>query len=95
MRGATAIVFCLLLLVNSVAGCFHKGKKQASAPEDYFKKLAIEKAEKKIQTPDITLEEPSSKRIHLRDLGGKVVGSRQWYSAEGRAFFRGLLAEQP
>ena len=78
MRGATTIVICLLLVVNSLGGCSHKEKRDAPAPEDYFKKLGIEKAEKRISAPDFVLEEPSGKRIHLRDLRGRLVFLNFW-----------------
>ena len=73
-----ASVLCLLALVNSAEGFFHRKKDAASVTEDYFKKLGIEKLEKGIAAPDFTLEALSGKRLSLKDLRGKAVFLNFW-----------------
>lgn len=71
-------VLCFLALVSSAEGFFHKRKDPASVSEDYFKKLGIERPEKRIITPNFTLEDLSGKRVSLKDLRGKVVFLNFW-----------------
>ncbi len=46
--------------------------------EDYYKKLAIEKPEKKILAPNFVLEDFAGKPMSLKDLRGKVVFLNFW-----------------
>ncbi len=78
MRIFLATIVCFLALANSAEGFFHKKKEKASVNEDYFKKLGIEKPEKRILAPDFTLEDLSGKRIRLKSLRGKVVFLNFW-----------------
>ncbi|MBI2209142.1 MAG: TlpA family protein disulfide reductase, partial [Deltaproteobacteria bacterium] len=71
------LALCLLALGDSLEGFFHR-KREPSGGEDYFKKLGIEKPEKKILAPDFTLEDLSGKRISLKGLKGKVVFLNFW-----------------
>ncbi len=72
------LAVCLLVIVNSAEGFFHRKKAPAPVAEDYFKKLGIEKPEKKILAPAFTLEDLSGKRVSLKDLKGKVVFLNFW-----------------
>ena len=67
-----------LFLVNPAEGFFHKKKDPAPVAQDYFKKLGIERSEKKILAPDFTLEDLSGKRVSLKSLRGKVVFLNFW-----------------
>lgn len=71
-------VLCFLALVSSAEGFFHKRKDPASVSEDYFKKLGIERPEKRIIAPNFTLEDLSGKRVSPKDLRGKVVFLNFW-----------------
>ena len=75
--GLLWIVLCLLALASSPEGFFHK-KKEPSGGEDYFKKLAIEKPERKLPALNFELEDLSGKRIALKGLKGKVVFLNFW-----------------
>lgn len=75
--GLFSIVLYLLALASSTEGFFHK-KKESSGGEDYFKKLAIEKPERKLLAPHFELEDLSGKRIALKGLKGKVVFLNFW-----------------
>jgi len=46
--------------------------------KDYFKKLRIEKAEKRITAPEFILDRLAGKPISLKDLRGKVVFLNFW-----------------
>lgn len=71
-------VLCFLALVSSAEGFFHKRKDPASVSEDYFKKLGIERPDKRIIAPNFTLEDLSGKRVSPKDLRGKVVFLNFW-----------------
>ena len=71
-------VACFLALVNPAEGFFHKKKDAGPIAQDYFKKLGIERSEKKILAPDFTLEDLSGKRVSLKSLRGKVVFLNFW-----------------
>lgn len=71
-------ILCPLAFVNSAEGFFHKKKEKPPVSEDYYKKLGIERPEKKILGPDFTLEDLSGKRISLKSLRGKVVFLNFW-----------------
>ncbi len=73
-----SLAVCLLVFVNSAEGFFHEKQAPGSAAEDYFKKLGIEKSEKRILAPDFTLEDLSGKRVSLKSLRGKVVFLNFW-----------------
>ena len=75
--GLFSIVLCLLVWARSTEGFFHK-KKEPSGGEDHFKKLAIEKPEKKLLAPHFELEDLSGKRVSLKSLRGKVVFLNFW-----------------
>ena len=77
-RGFLSLAVCLLVFVNSAESFFHRKKAPGSVAEDYFKKLGIEKSEKKILAPDFTLEDLSGKRVSLKSLKGKVVFLNFW-----------------
>ncbi len=77
-RGFLWVAFLLLALAGSVDGFFHKKKEPAAVSQDYFKKLGIERAEKRTIAPDLTLEDLSGKRISLKGLRGKVVFLNFW-----------------
>lgn len=80
-RGLTVLlsaVLCVLLPVSSADSFFHKKKGPPPGAEDYFRKLGIEKPEKKILAPDFTLEDLSGKLISLKELRGKVVFLNFW-----------------
>lgn len=69
----------ILFLVTSTAEAFfHKKKGPASVAGDYFKKLGIERPEKRILAPDFTLEDLSGRRVSLKGLRGKVVFLNFW-----------------
>ena len=70
-------VICLLILVGAVR-LFREKKAAVSVPEDYSKKLGIERPEKVLRAPDFTLEDLSGKRLSLKDLRGKVVFLNFW-----------------
>lgn len=76
--GLLFAALCLLALVGSVDGFFHRKKEPPAGAEDYIKKLGIERSEKKILAPDFTLEDLSGKRIGLKSLRGKVVFLNFW-----------------
>ncbi len=80
MRGKVFLftVLCFLTLGNFAEGFFHKKTERASADKDYFKKLGIEKPEKRILAPHFELEDLSGKRIALKNLKGKVVFLNFW-----------------
>ena len=71
-------ILCPLAFVNSAEGFFHKKKEKPPVSEDYYKKLGIERPEKKILGPDFTLEDLSEKRVSLKSLRGKVVFLNFW-----------------
>ena len=71
-------ILCPLAFVNSAEGFFHKKKEKPPVSEDYYKKLGIERPEKKILGPDFTLEDLSGKRVSLKSLRGKVVFLNFW-----------------
>lgn len=73
-----SLAVCLLVIVSSAEGFFHRKKAPTPVSEDYFKKLGIEKPEKKILAPDFALEDLSGKPWRLRDLRGKVVFLNFW-----------------
>ncbi len=68
-------VLCFAL-VNSTE-VISQGERKADA-EEYFKKLGIEKPEKKILAPDFTLEDLAVKPMSLKNLRGKVVFLNFW-----------------
>lgn len=72
------LALCLLDPFSFAEGFFHRKKGPPSATGDYFKKLGIEKPEKKIVAPDFALENLSAKPWRLRDLRGKVVFLNFW-----------------
>lgn len=76
--GLLFAALCLLALVGSVDGFFHRKKEPPAGGEDYVKKLGIERPEKKILAPDFALEDLSGKRISLRSLRGRVVFLNFW-----------------
>lgn len=76
--GLLFAALCLLALVGSVDGFFHRKKEPPAGAEDYFKKLGIERPEKKILAPDFTLEDLSGKRVSVKSLRGKVVFLNFW-----------------
>jgi len=76
--GLLLLALCLPALVSIAEGFFHKKKGPAPVAEDYFKKLGIEKPEKKILAPDFTLEDLSGKPWRLRNLRSKVVFLNFW-----------------
>ena len=76
--GLLFAALCLLALVGSVDGFFHRKKEPPAGVEDYVKKLGIERPEKKTLAPDFALEDLSGKRISLRSLRGKVVFLNFW-----------------
>jgi len=59
-------------------GLFSQEKTPGSVAQDYFKRLGIEKPEKRILAPDFTLEDLSGNRISLKRLRGKVVFLNFW-----------------
>lgn len=69
---------CLWMLASSVDAFFHKKEAPPQPREDYFKKLGIEKSEKRILAPDFTLEDLSGKSVSLKDLRGKVIFLNFW-----------------
>jgi len=73
-----SLAVCLLVIVNSAEAFFHKKKTPGSVAQDYFKRLGIEKPEKRILAPDFTLEDLSGNRISLKRLRGKVVFLNFW-----------------
>ena len=76
--GLLFAALCLLALVGSVDGFFHRKKEPPAGGEDYIKKLGIERPEKKILAPDFALEDLSGKRMNLKSLRGKVVFLNFW-----------------
>ena len=77
-RGFLCVALLLLALAGSVDGFFHRKKESASVSQDHFKKLGIERPEKRIIAPGFTLEDLSGKRINLKELRGKVVFLNFW-----------------
>lgn len=71
-------IICLLTFVYSAEGFFHKEKEATPVGQDYFKKLGIERSEKRTAAPDFALEDLSSRRLRLKDLRGKVVFLNFW-----------------
>ncbi|MBI4528800.1 MAG: TlpA family protein disulfide reductase [Deltaproteobacteria bacterium] len=69
---------CLLVLVGSGKGFFHKRKEPTSPAQDYFEKLGIERPGKKIPAPEFALEALSGKHVALKDLRSKVVFLNFW-----------------
>jgi len=73
-----SLAVCLLVFVNSAEAFFHKKKDPAPAAGDYFKRLGIERPDKKILAPDFALQDLSAKRISLKSLRGKAVSLNFW-----------------
>ena len=73
-----SVIICVLALVSSAEGFFHKKKAPTSVADDYFKKLGIERPEKVIRAPEFALEDLSGKRLSLKELRGKVVFLNFW-----------------
>ena len=72
------LIICVLALAISAGEFFHKKKAAAVVPDDYFKKLGVEKTEKVIRAPDFNLEDLSGKRLGPKELRGKVVFLNFW-----------------
>jgi thiol-disulfide isomerase/thioredoxin len=72
------LALCLLAPLSFAEGFFHRKKVPRSVAADYFKKLGIEKPEKKIAAPDFTLQDLSGRPWRLRNLRGKVVFLNFW-----------------
>jgi peroxiredoxin len=70
--------FCFLIQASSAEAFFHNKNENTSVAEDYFKKLGIDKSEKRILARDFTLEDLSGKRINLKSFRGKVVFLNFW-----------------
>jgi peroxiredoxin len=75
-----ALFAALFVLAYLVFGQLFYPPKTAgpAAGRDYFKRLTIEKPGKPVQAPDFTLEDPSGRRLSLKDLKGKVVFLNFW-----------------
>lgn len=69
---------CFSGLVTPADGFFHNKKDQLSIPDEYLKKLGIERPKKKILAPDFALEDLAGQRIRLKDLRGKVIFINFW-----------------
>lgn len=70
---SNVLLFAILFFValgNSAEGFFHRKTEKASSDKDDFKKLGIERPEKKILARDLTLEDLSGKRTSLKGLRG-------------------------
>lgn len=72
------LIICVLALAISAGEFFHKKKAAAVVPDDYFKKLGIEKAEKVIRAPDFNLEDLTGKRPGLKGFRGKAIFLNFW-----------------
>jgi peroxiredoxin len=84
-RGMSPLLLMVLFVALSFLaftflGRIHFQEKKVNPPagRDLFKRLSIEKPEKVMQAPDFTLEDPSGKRLGLKDLKGKVVFLSFW-----------------
>lgn len=71
------VIVLLLSLQEAGQALFHKTKAPASI-DKLYKKLGVERPEKKILAPDFTLEDLSGKRLSLKNLKGKVVFLNFW-----------------
>jgi len=67
-----------LVIFSFAQGFFHRRERPPAVAEDYFKKLGIEGADRKIFAPDFALEDLSGERVSLKSLGGKVVFLNFW-----------------
>lgn len=71
-------LICLLILAGFTVAFFHGEKAAVLVPDNYFKKLGIERPEKKIVAPDFTVEDLSGRRWSLREMRGKVIFLNFW-----------------
>ncbi len=78
----TVSIFILFLplagLIHSRDGLSYGPKAPIASGGDLFKKLSIEKFNKKIEAPDFTLKDLDGNPVRLRDLRGKVVFLNFW-----------------
>ncbi len=78
----TASILVLLLpfagLILSREGFPHREKAPAITEDDLFKKLNIEKFDRKASAPDFTLKDLHGNTVSLQDLRGKVVFLNFW-----------------
>ena len=70
-----SVLSCFVVLVSSTE--VHSGEERKAGSGD-FKKLGIEKPEKKILAPDFALEDLAGKKVSLNSLRGKVVFLNFW-----------------
>lgn len=73
-----AAILYLSVLAGPADAFFHKKRATPQLAEDYFKKLGIERPEKRILAPDFTLEDLSGKRLSIKGLRGKAVFLNFW-----------------
>jgi hypothetical protein len=74
-----SVIVSLFVSANSAEGFFHKRKEKPAVAEDYFKRLGIERPERRIIAPDFALEDLSRKHVGLkRDLRGRAVFLNFW-----------------
>lgn len=79
---AAVFIIVLLLplagLILSREGFSHQPKAVPITEEDLYKKLNIEKFDKRTPAPDFTLKDLNGNKVRLQDLRGKIVFLNFW-----------------